>query len=149
MNLTCGGLLGYCSSNCITRRKVPSSKGVSAGPIITAFLCQGSRALANAWSLVSPPRAFRGYKPCHDIVGYGRGRDASGRVCLHALFAKCVSRAFRDDFKPRLLEWTNLEVAHQAASGGGRHCDEDDGEIVACERCCADPDESEGLSGVG
>jgi hypothetical protein len=38
MNLTCGGLLGYCSSNCITRRNVPSSNGVSAGPIITAFL---------------------------------------------------------------------------------------------------------------
>ena len=38
MNLTPGGLLGYCSSKCIIRRKVPSSKGVSVGPIITAFL---------------------------------------------------------------------------------------------------------------
>ena len=38
INLTPGGLLGYCSSNCITRRNVPSSKGVSAGPMITAFL---------------------------------------------------------------------------------------------------------------
>lgn len=38
INFTCGGLLGYCSSNCITRRNVPSSKGVSAGPIMTAFL---------------------------------------------------------------------------------------------------------------
>lgn len=38
MNLTPGGLLGYASSKCITRRNVPSSKGVSAGPIITAFL---------------------------------------------------------------------------------------------------------------
>jgi hypothetical protein len=38
MNLTAGGLFGYCSSNVITSRKVPSSKGVSAGPIITAFL---------------------------------------------------------------------------------------------------------------
>jgi len=37
MNLTAGGLFGYCSSKCITRRKVPSSKGVSAGPIMTAF----------------------------------------------------------------------------------------------------------------
>jgi len=37
MNLTCGGLFGYCSSNCITRRNVPSSKGVSAGPMMTAF----------------------------------------------------------------------------------------------------------------
>lgn len=40
MNLTCGGLLGYCSSNCMTSLKVPSSKGVSAGPMITAFLWQ-------------------------------------------------------------------------------------------------------------
>ena len=38
MNLTAGGLLGYCSSKCMTSRKVPSSNGVSAGPIITAFL---------------------------------------------------------------------------------------------------------------
>ena len=38
MNLTPGGLLGYCSSKCITRRNVPSSKGVSAGPMMTAFL---------------------------------------------------------------------------------------------------------------
>jgi hypothetical protein len=40
INLTAGGLLGYCSSKCITKRKVPSSNGVSAGPIITAFLYQ-------------------------------------------------------------------------------------------------------------
>jgi len=38
MNLTAGGLFGYCSSKCITSLKVPSSKGVSVGPIITAFL---------------------------------------------------------------------------------------------------------------
>lgn len=38
MNLTAGGLFGYCSSKVITSRKVPSSKGVSAGPIMTAFL---------------------------------------------------------------------------------------------------------------
>ena len=38
MNLTPGGLFGYCSSKCMTSRKVPSSKGVSAGPIMTAFL---------------------------------------------------------------------------------------------------------------
>ena len=37
-NLTVGGLLGYCSSNCMIRRKVPSSNGVSAGPMMTAFL---------------------------------------------------------------------------------------------------------------
>lgn len=38
MNLTPGGLLGYCSSKCMARRNVPSSKGVSAGPMMTAFL---------------------------------------------------------------------------------------------------------------
>ena len=38
MNLTPGGLLGYCSSNCMTSLNVPSSNGVSAGPMITAFL---------------------------------------------------------------------------------------------------------------
>ena len=38
INLTAGGLLGYASSKCITRRNVPSSKGVSAGPMMTAFL---------------------------------------------------------------------------------------------------------------
>lgn len=36
-NLTAGGLLGYCSSNCNAKRNVPSSNGVSDGPIITAF----------------------------------------------------------------------------------------------------------------
>lgn len=38
MNLTAGGLFGYCSSKVMTSLKVPSSKGVSAGPIMTAFL---------------------------------------------------------------------------------------------------------------
>jgi len=38
MNLTPGGLFGYASSKCMTNLNVPSSKGVSAGPIITAFL---------------------------------------------------------------------------------------------------------------
>jgi len=37
MNLTAGGLFGYCSSKCMTSLNVPSSKGVSAGPMITAF----------------------------------------------------------------------------------------------------------------
>lgn len=38
MNLTPGGLFGYCSSKCMTNLNVPSSKGVSDGPIMTAFL---------------------------------------------------------------------------------------------------------------
>lgn len=46
MNLTDGGLFGYCSSKCITSLKVPSSKGVSAGPMMTAFLSTGDTVLA-------------------------------------------------------------------------------------------------------
>lgn len=38
MNFTPGGFWGYCSSKCITSLNVPSSKGVSDGPMITAFL---------------------------------------------------------------------------------------------------------------
>jgi hypothetical protein len=68
MNLTPGGLLGYCSSKCMTRRKVPSSKGVSEGPMITAFLRS---------------KVSRGFEtqavfaaclvPCHHIVCNWRG----------------------------------------------------------------------------
>lgn len=39
-NFTRGGLLGYCSSKERTNLKVPSSNGVSAGPMITAFLLE-------------------------------------------------------------------------------------------------------------
>ena len=35
--LTVGGLLGYSSVNSIVNLKVPSSKGVSCGPNMTAF----------------------------------------------------------------------------------------------------------------
>ena len=35
--LTVGGLFGYSSVNSIVNLKVPSSKGVSCGPNITAF----------------------------------------------------------------------------------------------------------------
>ena len=45
MNFTAGGLLGYCSSKCMTSLKVPSSKGVSAGPMMTAFLLKEVLAL--------------------------------------------------------------------------------------------------------
>ena len=38
INLTPGGLFGYCSSKCMIKRNVPSSKGVSEGPMMTAFL---------------------------------------------------------------------------------------------------------------
>ena len=36
VNLTTGGLLGYSSLNFRVRQKIPSSKGVSTEPIITA-----------------------------------------------------------------------------------------------------------------
>ena len=93
MNLTPGGLLGYCSSKCMTRRKVPSSKGVSEGPMMTAFL----------WSSVSlvfgcALEACSDHLPGHDIIRDRRSRDASRRVSLHA-----------------------LEVAHQASSRRCRH----------------------------
>ena len=66
MNLTPGGLFGYASSKCMTSLKVPSSKGVSAGPMMTAFLInRQSRVLwldlDLRWAVV----------PGHDVVGDG------------------------------------------------------------------------------
>lgn len=101
MNLTLGGLFGYASSKCITRRKVPSSKGVSAGPMMTAFL-QMVRQHAKIFCMLSTfvlhwhRGTGRGGNdvacgesgqsvPGHDIVGNRRCRNTSGRVCLHAL----------------------------------------------------------------
>lgn len=77
-----------------------------------------------------------GVVPGHDIVGYGRGRDACGRVHLHALyyglaqlFAKflCVRYLAYSDTAPEAY----LEVPHQAAAGGGRHvCVEERGWLL-------------------
>jgi hypothetical protein len=55
INFTPGGLFGYASSKCITRRKVPSSKGVSAGPIMTAFLLHVSTAMLRRYTLACHP----------------------------------------------------------------------------------------------
>jgi len=78
-NFTPGGLFGYCSSKCITRRNVPSSKGVPSGPIMTAFL----KRLQFGWGIFG---LIQGYWPCHDIICYRRRRNARGRISLHALF---------------------------------------------------------------
>ncbi len=94
MNLTEGGLFGYCSSKCITRRKVPSSKGVSAGPMMIAFLFGDpgvSREDAEDAEDAVGEGAGRRFSPGHDVVGHrGRGH-ASGRVGLHALLGRSVS----------------------------------------------------------
>ena len=84
MNFTPGGLLGYCSSKCMTNLNVPSSNGVSTGPIMTAFLHFVSLATYN---VAEPPDI-----PGHNIVCNWRCRDTSRRVCLHALGK--VSRFF-------------------------------------------------------
>jgi hypothetical protein len=60
----------------MTSRNVPSSNGVSAGPIMTAFL--RSRKLGmSVGDGVTIPR--------HNIVCDGRSGYSSGRVGLHAL----------------------------------------------------------------
>jgi hypothetical protein len=79
MNLTAGGLFGYCSSKCITSLNVPSSKGVSAGPMMTAFLLKEGLAFE---SLLVPSRDFL---PSHDIVCYRRCGNPSWRIRLHTL----------------------------------------------------------------
>lgn len=62
-NLTPGGLLGYASSNCMTNLNVPSSNGVSAGPMITAFLVALSVKGTTGTDLVALPG--------HYVVGDG------------------------------------------------------------------------------
>lgn len=106
MNLTAGGLFGYCSSNCITRRNVPSSKGVSAGPIITAFLGKVSMLSSLFWSE---------HIPLHNIICHWRSRYACRRVCLHALVAGLVM------LKMCSIRATHLKVSHQAATSCCRH----------------------------
>lgn len=86
MNFTAGGLLGYCSSKCITSLKVPSSKGVSAGPMMTAFLDRGSESQLLPLSFGVEKTGLRArYSPGHDIIGDWRCRYAGWGVSLHAL----------------------------------------------------------------
>ena len=66
MKRTPGGLFGYCSSNVMTRRNVPSSKGVSDGPMMTAFLFQYQNHDAGCEGLEVSCDL-----PCHDVVGHG------------------------------------------------------------------------------
>jgi len=74
MNLTAGGLFGYCSSKCITSRNVPSSNGVSAGPMITAFLWQGEQ---------STEQELEGSYQVMTLSGTGDAdTPAGGSVCM-------------------------------------------------------------------
>lgn len=79
INLTCGGLFGYCSSNTIVSRNVPSSNGVSPGPIITAFL-------GSCESLLL--RVARGSPAYHTITLSGVGdaeTPAGGSCCIRCI----------------------------------------------------------------
>lgn len=62
---------------------MPSSNGVSAGPIITAFLYT-----LKELSFREPQTSDGRYLPGHDIVGDGRGRDTCWRIGLHALVGR-------------------------------------------------------------
>jgi hypothetical protein len=110
MNFTCGGLFGYCSSNCMTSLNVPSSNGVSAGPMMTAFLMtkRGQKAVG-VW--LSRGASREDYSPGHDVVGDWGGRDAGRRISLHA-----------------------LEVTHQTATSCGRHYDKSGGSRDRCKQ---------------
>lgn len=137
MNFTPGGLLGYCSSKCMTSRKVPSSNGVSAGPIMTAFL-------RNTSAGAQPKSSYIEGIPGHNIVCHRRRGDAGRRIRLHALRSgrsahRVISIAVgrqrkRAGFLRRnqqmkkaipllqpCLAGTYLEVAHETATGRCRH----------------------------
>lgn len=80
MNLTAGGLFGYCSSKCITSRKVPSSNGVSAGPIITAFLLSGQN---GTWQ-----RLGISYQVMTLSATGDADTPAGGSVCMRWIFCQ-------------------------------------------------------------
>lgn len=112
MNLTAGGLFGYCSSKCITRRNVPSSNGVSAGPIMTAFLTSESaldhRKYPGA-SGASPTKSLR----CRERVMQKRQQED---LFASAAYTKArQSNAFTMLAARGSLPY--LEVSHQAAAG--------------------------------
>lgn len=80
MNLTPGGLFGYCSSKCITSLNVPSSKGVSAGPMMTAFL-QYALSVTG-----SPVRGICGPYQVMTLSAMGDAdTPAGGSVCMRCL----------------------------------------------------------------
>lgn len=68
---------------------MPSSKGVSAGPIITAFLFSWP-SLGRVLFLNVGQEINRDV-PCHNIIGYGRRGHTDRRVCLHSLYLVSVS----------------------------------------------------------
>jgi hypothetical protein len=87
MNLTAGGLFGYCSSKCITSRKVPSSKGVSAGPMMTAFLLGVSH--GSAVALSSPRYSYQ--VMILSVMGEA-DTPAGGSVCIRWEICQPCSR---------------------------------------------------------
>lgn len=70
---------------------MPSSKGVSAGPMITAFLVWCFSANGGGMLKVMKWVRWRGNVPCHYVVCYWRGGDACWRVGLHSLWMARVS----------------------------------------------------------
>jgi hypothetical protein len=78
MNFTAGGLLGYCSSNCMISLNVPSSKGVSEGPMMTAFLNR-------LYQYIAISKTDERDKPGHDVIGDRRGADSGRSIGLHSL----------------------------------------------------------------
>ena len=111
INLTAGGLLGYCSSKCMTSRKVPSSNGVSAGPMITAFLWRASVEFHR------PICAEVSYQVITLSATGDADTPAGGSVCIR--FEGRIKLARRSSVL--CMAQTNLEVAHQSASSGCRH----------------------------
>lgn len=137
MNLTAGGLLGYCSSKCMTSRKVPSSNGVSAGPIMTAFLMIRSQFCVRSSAQISVSSSI----PGHDIIGNGGCRHAGGRVGLHALDLMSAGAVLviQHSRVPRYLE-----VSHQTATGGCRH----GGKLLSVDDECGSATDEQGAEGA-
>lgn len=144
MNLTPGGRFGYCSSKCITSRKVPSSNGVSAGPIMTAFLPFSHQSTG----LDLLQLASQGLEkiPYHVMTLSAIGEaetPAGGSVCMRysqsisivsqrKSSTRCMMRlshpfilrvyiAVPLDMRGSGVQMAYFEVTHQSTTGRGRH----------------------------
>lgn len=62
------------------------------------------------------------YVPSHNIVGYGRSRDACGGIGLHPLVKSEYGQQHVEVARTTLETSTYLEIAHQAAASCRRHC---------------------------
>ena len=138
MNLTDGGLFGYCSSKCITSLKVPSSKGVSAGPIMTAFLKKKHR-------VSRCERNTAGFVVAHQVMTLSGTGDAEtpagGSVCMRYSQEVSVPEARK---KRPTVKAAYLEVSHETAASSCRHLVLISKEeiavnrVVLVSRCCVD-----------